>query len=82
MLQVILVKFILGNKAKVRISKRVFQERKERQNFRKTNISYPLIRTRTCVYQEVRNVCFTEILACVAFLKHRFEIRPFALLPN
>ena len=30
-----------GNKAKGRISKRVFQERKARQNFRKINISYP-----------------------------------------
>ena len=38
---------IIGNKAKGRISKRVFQENKARQVFRKTNISYPLIRTRT-----------------------------------
>ena len=29
---------IVGNKAKGRISKRVFQESKARQNFRKTNI--------------------------------------------
>ena len=34
---------VVGNKAKVRISKRVFQENKARQIFRKTNISYPLI---------------------------------------
>ena len=33
----------VGNKAKGRISKRVFQENKARQIFRKTNISYPLI---------------------------------------
>ena len=39
-------KFV-GNKAKGRISKRVFQENKARQIFRKENISYPLIRTRT-----------------------------------
>ena len=32
---------IVGNKAKVRISKRMFQESKARQNFRKTNIFYP-----------------------------------------
>ena len=38
---------IVGNKAKGRISKRVFQESKARQNFWKTNISYPLIRTST-----------------------------------
>ena len=39
-----------GNRAKRRISKRVFQGSKAHQNFRKTNISYPLIRTRyiTC----------------------------------
>ena len=37
---------VIGNKAKGRISKRVFQESKACQNFRKTNISYLLIRTR------------------------------------
>ena len=37
----------VGNKAKGRISKQVFQEYKARQIFRKRNISYPLIRTRT-----------------------------------
>ena len=35
---------VVGIKAKGRISKRVFQENKARQIFRKTNISYPLIR--------------------------------------
>ena len=63
---------IVGNKAKGRISKRVFQESKARQNFRKTIISYPLIRTSTSAHQGVRNVCFSEILACFAFLKHPF----------
>ena len=38
---------LVGNKAKGRISKRVFQENKARQIFRKTNIFYPLILTRT-----------------------------------
>ena len=38
---------------KGRISKWVFQESKAPQNFRKTNISYPLIRTRTCVKSKV-----------------------------
>ena len=32
----------VGNKAKGQISKRVFHEGKARQNFRKTNVSYPL----------------------------------------
>ena len=36
-----------------------------RKIFRKTNISYPLIRTRTCPYQGVRNVSFSKYFACV-----------------
>ena len=55
---------------------------KARPNFQKTNISYPLIRTRTCAYQEVRNVCFSEILACFAFLKHLFWDSPFCLITD
>ena len=30
------------------------------RNFRKTNISYPLIRTRGCAYQGVRIVSFSD----------------------
>ena len=71
---------IVGNKAKGQISKWVFQESKARQNFRKTDMSY--ISLRTCAYQGVRNVCFSEILACFAFLNTRFESRPFALIPT
>ena len=59
----------VGNKIKGRISKRVFHENKARQIFRKTNISYPLIRTRTCAYQGVRNVRFSENLACFVFFE-------------
>ena len=62
----------IGNKAKGRISKQVFQEKKARQIFRKTNILYPLIRTRTCAYQGVQNVRFSENLACFLLLKHPF----------
>ena len=36
----------------------VFQENKAHQIFRETNISYPLIRTRTGAYQGVRSVSF------------------------
>ena len=36
-----------------------------RKIFRKTNIYYPLIRTRRCVYQGVINVSFSEIFAFV-----------------
>ena len=66
----------LGNKAKGRISKQVFQENKARQIFRKTNISYPLILT-------LMYVCVSEGKKCSRALfswKTRFDIRPFALL--
>ena len=36
-----------------------------RKIFQKTNISYPLISTRTCVYQGVRNVSFSKNFANV-----------------
>ena len=49
----------VGNKPKGRISKRVFQENKARQIFRKTNISYPLIRTRT-FFGKFGQLCFLE----------------------
>ena len=71
-------KFV-GNKAKRRISKRVFPENKACQIFRKTNISYPLIRTCTRTYQGVRNFHFSENLVCFVLLK---TIRFFALLPT
>ena len=71
-----------GNKAKGRISKRLFQESKPRQIFRKTNISYPLIRTRRCAYQGVRNVRFSGNLACFVFLKHSFWDSPFYLITD
>ena len=51
-------RYFVGDKAKGRISKRVFQENKVRQIFRKTNISY----------QGVRNAPFLENLPCFAFL--------------
>ena len=40
----------VGKKAKRQISKRVLQKNEARQILRKTNISYPLIRTRTFTY--------------------------------
>ena len=63
----------VSNKAKGRLSKRVFQENKTCQIFQKKNISYPLICTHTCAYQGVRNVrvCFLET-----------SVLRFALLPN
>ena len=73
---------LVGNKPKGQISKRMFQENKACQIFRKTNISYPLIRTRTYVYQGVRNVRFPENLAYFASSKHRFWDSSFWLLAN
>ena len=64
--------FTVGNKAKGRISKRVFQENKECQIFRKKNIFYPLIRSRTCTYHGVKNVRFSEKLTYFVFLEHPF----------
>ena len=74
------VHYIFGNKVERRIWKRVFQENKAHQIFRKTNISYSLIRTRTCAYQGVRNVCFSENLMCFVFLKHPFWDSSFCLI--
>ena len=62
----------VGNKPKGRISKRMFEENKARQIFRKMNISNPLIHTHTCAYQGVRNVHFSGNLACFVSLKHPF----------
>ena len=69
-------KFV-GNMAKGRISRRMFQENKGHQIFWKTNISYPLIRTRKCAYQGVRNVRFSKNLACFVPWNTRFWDSPF-----
>ena len=64
----------------MQISKRVFRENKAHQTFRKTNISYPLIRRCTCAYQRVINVRFSECLMCFVFLKHPSWDSPFCLI--
>ena len=68
----------------------MFQENKARQIFRKTNISSPLIRTRTSAYQwkscvrvrirGVRNVRFSKNLTFLVFFKHPFWDSPFCLI--
>ena len=45
----------------------MLHKNKAHQIIRKTNISYPLIHTRTSAYQGVRNVCFSQNLACFVF---------------
>ena len=74
--------YTVGNEPKGWISKRVFQENKARQLFRKTNISYPLIDTCTCARQRLRNVCFSGNLACFVFLKDPFWDSPFWLITD
>ena len=73
---------LIGNKAKERISKRVFQEKKARQIFRKTNIFYSMIRTRTCAYQGVKNIHFSENLVSFLFLKHPLWDSPFCFITD
>ena len=43
----------------------------------KTNISYPLIRTRTCAYQGVKNVSFSENFANVLNGRSRVKFNSF-----
>ena len=73
---------IVGHKAKGRILKRVFQEKKAHQIFRKTNIYYPLISTRTCTYQSVRNVCFRKIWRAFFLLETPDFRSPFCLITD
>ena len=46
----------------------VTKKTKQAKFFRETNISYPLIRTRTCTYQEVRKFRFTGKFGLLCFL--------------
>ena len=73
---------IVGNKAKGWISKRLFQENKARQIFRKTKISNPLIPIRKWAYQEVRNSCFSENFPYFILLKQPFWDSPFYLITD
>ena len=49
--------------------------------FKKTIISYPLTRRRTCGYSGVRNTRFLKTLCALFSCYLRFEIRFYALLP-
>ena len=76
----IVVAHDVGNKAKGQILKRVFQENKPRQIFRKTNISYYLIRTRT--YQMCKKCLFLGKFGVLCFLKHPIWDSPFWLITD
>ena len=74
---------IAGKKAKGWISKWVLQEGKASQISPKTNISYPLIRTRTCAYQGGEKcLFFGKIWRPLFSYNTCFEIRPYALWPT
>ena len=61
----------VGNKVKGQISKWVFQENKACQIFRKTNISYSLMRSKKCsFFRKFDMLCFLET-----------SVLRFALLP-
>ena len=61
----------VGNNAKGRISKWVYQQNKAGQIFRKKNI-----------YQEVRNVRVSKNLTCFVFFKHPLWDLLFCLITN
>ena len=71
---------LVGNMGKSQISKLVFQENKARQIFRKTIISYSLIRTLTyvCVSGGKKNSFFGKF-GVLCFLE--IPVLRFALLP-
>ena len=61
----------MGNKAEGRTSKRMFQENKARQIFRKKeHFLPPDTLVRTCAYHGAKNVRFSENLTGFVFLKH------------
>ena len=66
-------RLFVGNKPKGRISKRVFQENKAHQMFRKTNVFYPLITT------QGSEMFFFGKFGLLSFLKT--PVLSFTLLP-
>ena len=76
---------IVGNKAKGRISKRVFQENKAHQIFRKTKFLTTRKHTTPNFPKNelfLINVCFSENLVCFVFLKRPFWDSPFGLITD
>ena len=74
---------IVGNKAKDRTSKRVFQENKARQIFRKNkHILPPVTQRYVCVSGDKKCLLFRRICRALFSWNARFEVLPFALLPT
>ena len=59
-----------------------FKKTKHVTFFQKRTFSNPLICTRSCVYQGVRNVRFSENLTCFVFLKHPLWDSPLCLITD
>ena len=80
------IDLFVGNKAIGSTSKRRWQENKAPHVLQKTNISYPLIHTRTCWDRGEGGgkdmFVFRKIWRTFFFCYLRFEIRHFALLPT
>ena len=71
--------YIVSNKAKGRISKPWFQEKKK---FPKTKISPPPLVWGKEMLSEVKNIRFWTTLRTLFSSNNRFEIHSFALLPT
>ena len=54
-----------------------YKKTKQVRFSKKRTLLTPMICTRTCAYQEVRNVRFSENLTCFVFLKHPLCVSPF-----
>ena len=72
--------YIVGNTAKDESHNGCFKETKYAKFSEKKNISYPLIRTRMCAYQGVRNVSFSEIFVYVLTLPAQIDVTPQQLI--
>ena len=67
----------VGDKVKKVNLKAGVKRKQSTPNFWKTSISFPLIHISLCVYQGVRNICFSENLACFVFFLPPFWISLF-----
>ena len=59
-----------------------FKKTKQRQIFRQTSISYPLIQTCLCACRGVKDVFFRKIWRALFSWHAHFEIHPFVLSPT
>ena len=74
--------YFVNTKAKNANLKTEVTRKQSTPNFQKNEHFYPLIRTRACAYQGVRNAAFRKIWRALFSYYHGFEIRLFALLPT